>query len=36
MELRISFKQLVDVTLAEAWECYHGFIIDLSTTDMED
>jgi hypothetical protein len=32
----MSFKQLVDVTFAEAWERSYGFMIDLSTADMED
>jgi hypothetical protein len=32
----MSFKQLADETLAEAWECYHGVMIDLPTADMED
>jgi hypothetical protein len=32
----MSFKQLVDVTFAEAWERSHGFMIDLSTANMED
>jgi hypothetical protein len=36
MDLRMSFKQLADETLAEAWERYHGFMIDLLTTSMED
>jgi hypothetical protein len=36
MDPRMSFKQLVDESLAEAWECYHGFMIDLPTADMED
>jgi hypothetical protein len=31
-----SFKQLVDETLTEAWECYPGFMIDLLTASMED
>jgi hypothetical protein len=26
----------VDGTFAEAWERYHGLVIDLPTTDMED
>jgi hypothetical protein len=36
MDLRMSFKQLVDETLFEAWERYHGFMIDLPTAGMED
>jgi hypothetical protein len=32
---RMSFKQLADETLAEAWERYHGFIIDLPPAIME-
>jgi hypothetical protein len=32
----MSFKQLVDETLAEAWECCHGFMTDLPTVGMED
>jgi hypothetical protein len=36
MDLRMSFKQLADETLAEAWECYHGFMTDFPTTGMED
>jgi hypothetical protein len=32
----VSFKQLADDTLAERWECYLGFVIDLPTTSMED
>jgi hypothetical protein len=36
MDLRMSFKQLADKTLAEAWERYHGFMIDLPTAGMED
>jgi hypothetical protein len=32
----MSFKQLADETFAEAWERYHGSMIDLPTTDMED
>jgi hypothetical protein len=33
---RMSFKQPVDETFTEAWERYHGLMIDLPTTDMED
>jgi hypothetical protein len=36
MDLRMSFKQLADETLTEAWECYHGFMTDLPTVVMED
>jgi hypothetical protein len=36
MDLRMSFKQLADETLIEAWECYHGFMTDLPTVGMED
>jgi hypothetical protein len=36
MDSRMSFKQLADETLAEAWECYHGFMTDLPTAGMED
>jgi hypothetical protein len=36
LDLRMSFKQLADETLAEAWERYHGFMIDLPTVGMED
>jgi hypothetical protein len=32
----MSFKQLPNETLAMAWECYHGFMTDLPTADMED
>jgi hypothetical protein len=32
----MSFKQLADETLTEAWERYHGFMADLPTTSMED
>jgi hypothetical protein len=32
----MSFKQLADGTLAEACKLYHGFMTDLSITDMED
>jgi hypothetical protein len=35
-DLRISFKQLADETFAEAWERYHGLMIDLPTAGMED
>jgi hypothetical protein len=36
MDLRMSFKQLVDKTLTGAWERYHDFMIDLPTVGMED
>jgi hypothetical protein len=36
MDPRMSFKQLADETLTEAWEHYHGFMIDLPTAGMED
>jgi hypothetical protein len=36
MDSRMGFKQLADETLAEAWECYHGFTTDLPTTGMEN
>jgi hypothetical protein len=36
MELRMSFKQLADETLTEAWERYRGFMTDLPTAGMED
>jgi hypothetical protein len=36
MVLRMSFKQLADETLAEAWERYRGFMTDLPTAGMED
>jgi hypothetical protein len=36
MDLRMSFKQLADETLIEAWVRYHGFMTDLLTTGMED
>jgi hypothetical protein len=36
MDLTMSFKQLMDGTLAEAWERYHGFMTDLPITGMED
>jgi hypothetical protein len=32
----MSFKQLTDETLTEAWECYHGLMTDLPTTGTED
>jgi hypothetical protein len=36
MDPRMSFMQLVDETLTEAWEHYHGFMTDLPTAGMED
>jgi hypothetical protein len=36
MDPRMSFKQLVDETLAVAWERYHGFMTDLPIAGMED
>jgi hypothetical protein len=36
MDLRMSFKQLKDETLVEAWEHYHGFMTDLPTVGMEE
>jgi hypothetical protein len=36
MHLRMSFKQLADKTLIEAWGHYHGFMTDLPTAGMED
>jgi hypothetical protein len=36
MDPRMCFKQLADKTLAEAWERYHGFMIDLPIAGMED
>jgi hypothetical protein len=36
MDPRMSFKQLTDETLPEAWEHYHGFITDLPTAGIED
>jgi hypothetical protein len=32
----MSFKQLADQTLTEAWERYHGFTTYLPTAGMED
>jgi hypothetical protein len=34
--LRMSFKQLVDESIAEAWEHYHLFMADLLVARMED
>jgi hypothetical protein len=36
MDPGMSFKQLADETLTEAWERYPGFMTDLPTTGMED
>jgi hypothetical protein len=36
MDPRMSFKQLANETLTEAWKRYHSFMIDLPTTGMED
>jgi hypothetical protein len=33
---RMSFKQLAGEYIAEAWECYHLFIVDLQVVRMED
>jgi hypothetical protein len=33
---RISFNYLADETFTEAWERYHGLMIDLPTAGMED
>jgi hypothetical protein len=33
---RMNFNQLVDETFIEAWEHYHGLMIDLLTTGMKD
>jgi hypothetical protein len=35
MDPRMSFKQLADETLAEAWEHYHSFMKDLPTASIE-
>jgi hypothetical protein len=32
----MSFKQLVGESVAEAWERYHLFVLDLAVTGMED
>jgi hypothetical protein len=32
----MSFKQLVGESIAEAWERYHLFVLDLAVTGMED
>jgi hypothetical protein len=36
MDPRMGFKQLVDETLTEAWERYHGFMIYLPIVGIED
>jgi hypothetical protein len=36
MDPRMCFEQLVDKTLAEAWERYHSFMTDLPTASIED
>jgi hypothetical protein len=36
MDPRMSFKQLVDKTLAEASERYHAFMTDLTIVGKED
>jgi hypothetical protein len=36
MDPRMSLMQLADETLAEAWEHYHGFMIDHPTVSMEN
>jgi hypothetical protein len=33
---RMSFKQLVGESIAEAWQCYHLFMADLPVVGMED
>jgi hypothetical protein len=35
-DLRMSFNQLANETFAEAWDCYHGLMIDRPTVGMED
>jgi hypothetical protein len=35
-DLRMSFKQFVDETFTEAWENYHGSMVELPTVGMED
>jgi hypothetical protein len=32
----MNFNQLADETFAEAWEHYHGLMIDLPTAGTED
>jgi hypothetical protein len=32
----MSFNQLADKTFIEAWERYHGLMIDFPTAGMED
>jgi hypothetical protein len=34
--LRMSFKQLAGESIAEAWERYHLFVVDLPVAGMED
>jgi hypothetical protein len=34
--LRMSFKQLAGESIAEAWECYHLFMVDLPVAEIED
>jgi hypothetical protein len=34
--LRMSFKQLAGESIAEAWESYHLFVVDLPVAEMED
>jgi hypothetical protein len=36
MDPRMTFKQLADEALSEAWECYNGFMTDLLTVGLED
>jgi hypothetical protein len=33
---RMSFKQLASESIAEAWKCYHLFVVDLPVAGMED
>jgi hypothetical protein len=33
---RMSFKQLVGEFIADAWECYHLFVVDLPVAGMKD
>jgi hypothetical protein len=35
-DLSMSFEQLADETFIEAWECYHGLMIDLPTAGTKD
>jgi hypothetical protein len=32
----MSFKQLTGESIAEAWERYHLFVVDLLVAEMED